>query len=357
MQIDKKQTSIFALTLVGLGLLCYQVYQMVTNDIEDRPYLEVSQPMSSGESLRSSSSTSNAYVPTKKKSLPHAQKEYIEMVNQYELAKLKRQLLEEEAAIAAARKRIIELNNETAVLQRESVSTLPAQLMPPVAKPVLPATPKTTIKTVTPAVAPKVDAKALAAAAQKAALEAAEEAARQAALDKARREREARLALLKKQKADRELAKRLGLPDIQLHVRVPKESSWVERPTSPPNHERLISRLQSGDADLSAAKPKKIILSKNNRATVLSMPANHYTIQLISSYRSDVISGYLAKNDLQRDVQQFSIPRRGRSWHVVIYGNYETFKDAQRALRHMSANMKVRGPYVRRYSDIQKRLR
>src|SRR5690606_28520723 len=74
------------------------------------------------------------------------QQQYIALDNQYELAKIQRQLLEEEVAIAAARQRIAELNQKTeqfatpknipiAVMTKPPIThviTTPQKLPPPV---------------------------------------------------------------------------------------------------------------------------------------------------------------------------------------------------------------------------------
>lgn len=111
MRVEKKQSYLLALTLLAFGFLGYQVYQLVGSDLSSTT-ASVEAP---------SLQAAPAPVPTPVSKLPlnsgssllKNQKEYLELINQYQLLKMRRQLLEEQAAIAQAQNRIALLNEQT----------------------------------------------------------------------------------------------------------------------------------------------------------------------------------------------------------------------------------------------------
>lgn len=134
MQMDMKQKTLLVLTVAAFGYLGYQVYGLMKGDmgsllpmVQSAPrysqhtHLATSnngpiQTANAAESV-TVSSVPNVIVPSPV-TLQHApleagQKAYLHMVNQYELAKMKRRLLEERAAISAAQHRIATLNKQT----------------------------------------------------------------------------------------------------------------------------------------------------------------------------------------------------------------------------------------------------
>ncbi|MCB1827152.1 MAG: hypothetical protein KDH94_01920, partial [Coxiellaceae bacterium] len=125
MQMDIKQKTLLVLTIGAFSYLGYQVYDMMKNDMDSPPPVAHSAPhYSSGPvqtanaAVRTSTPTAAVALPTPPPEMHQAplatsQKAYLHMVNQYELAKMKRRLLEERAAIAAAQQRIASLNKQT----------------------------------------------------------------------------------------------------------------------------------------------------------------------------------------------------------------------------------------------------
>ena len=138
MQMDKKQKTLLVITIAAFGYLGYQVYGLVSHDVSSQPTAEQTSrsyqsqmarnsetgPVQTAEAATRNASIQDAAIPQTGNSTPRqaqlqlrplvkAQKTYLSMVNQYELAKMKRRLLEERAAIAAAQHRIATLNKQT----------------------------------------------------------------------------------------------------------------------------------------------------------------------------------------------------------------------------------------------------
>lgn len=122
--MDTKQKSLLILTVAALGFLGYQIFQLVNRDITESPVM-----VESTTSPSPSSTVVSAHPMVQKqpvslpKQLPiqgssddlsQRQHEYVQMLNQFELVKLHRQLLEEETAVATAQNQIAQLHSQTA---------------------------------------------------------------------------------------------------------------------------------------------------------------------------------------------------------------------------------------------------
>jgi septal ring-binding cell division protein DamX len=119
--MDKRQTIITSVTVAAIFILAEQVYQLVRHDIS---HASESKANTVAMIVPKIDMPAPTPAPTYQPQLPASvvanqqqlithQQQYIQLVNQYELAKMQRQLLEEEVAIAAARQRIAEINQKT----------------------------------------------------------------------------------------------------------------------------------------------------------------------------------------------------------------------------------------------------
>ncbi len=175
MAMDKKQKGLIALTVVALGFLGYQVFQLVSGDMSQNVDSAVpSLAYNGGSGITSQPTQHTAWQPqqetplqrklktptfsmknavsaapktNKPKAVPAAatvteqpaaglagvmqrnQQAYLKMINEYELAKMQRQLLDEKTAIATAQNKIIALNQKNRALGAKVPTTTTAGLM------------------------------------------------------------------------------------------------------------------------------------------------------------------------------------------------------------------------------------
>jgi len=137
MQMDRKQKVLMVLTVAAFGFLGYQVFALVKQDVSEPavPSTVVSSktnPTSVPAHAAMPVSTSAPISPKPAPMMPSAtplhsavlkqqtqgemakrQHSYLNLVNQLELAKMKRQLLQEQLAIAQAQNNIAKLHHET----------------------------------------------------------------------------------------------------------------------------------------------------------------------------------------------------------------------------------------------------
>ena len=147
MVMDKKQKGLIALTIIAVGFLGYQVFQLVSGDVSQDIADSMIASMPTSQSTQTSNEFSSSYTqlqrpanvepkpmpvktPTEKpavsasdtmietnkqayaSAMAKSQQSYLKMINQYELAKMQRQLLDEQAMIASARNKIIQIDKK-----------------------------------------------------------------------------------------------------------------------------------------------------------------------------------------------------------------------------------------------------
>lgn len=123
---NRKQKITLILFIIVILILGWQVYELISESKKTKrsfPTPKYNHPL-----------LQPASTPTFKKELPSSklnqdqkltayQKQYLSLVSQYQMAKLERQLLEEEVAIATARQQLAQLNQKTQDLLGEKEST------------------------------------------------------------------------------------------------------------------------------------------------------------------------------------------------------------------------------------------
>ena len=117
MKINKKQTLLLTLTITVLGLLAWQVYVLIHHDMTSTNHVTTPTNPTMTQPARLHADLLAQIAPMQPPLITH-QKHYMELVNKYKTIKMQRRLLEEEAAIAAAKQRIASLDKKTNQLTR-----------------------------------------------------------------------------------------------------------------------------------------------------------------------------------------------------------------------------------------------
>ena len=177
MAMDKKQKGLVVLTVVALGFLGYQVFQLVGGDMsqsvgstqvpslalnDDNNAIQPAQHVSwqaqqetplqrklkspdfsmqnaklvlpeakstiITASQQSNATSLDAQQQTFSGAMQRNQQAYLKMINEYELAKMQRQLLDEKAAIATAQNKIIVMNHKNQVIGGDTAEASPGGL-------------------------------------------------------------------------------------------------------------------------------------------------------------------------------------------------------------------------------------
>jgi hypothetical protein len=124
-KVEKKQSVTLAATVLTFCFLGYQIYKLVRDDVVLTPMATPSEMILTPPQANASVEQHPVVVapaPKVKKlntsySLSPDQQQYVEIANQYQLAKMKRQLLDEQASVAEEVQRIAEIKAKTRQLQ------------------------------------------------------------------------------------------------------------------------------------------------------------------------------------------------------------------------------------------------
>lgn len=463
MQMDKKQTSLLALTMLAFGFLGYQIYQMVSDDVSQKPLAAPTQlhtistpdePIVAANTvatpmpivhvitpdsivpnqIESEEKDSNFVKDQTEELHPHvvarvalkhhdnndtpplfnapmvkSQEEYLKVVNEYELAKMQRRLIEEQAAIAAARRRIVEIDNQTRQLSGNQMNAALANANQTGApKPtevyklsyvdqqngqwtatlnyqgsylevntgnqlpdgsrvaginhegvILENKGQRQQITFNGAVAlaqnTQNSTKTAAVSWQDQELRDEVKHLKQMLLAEKEREYQRRLAIQRKQEEIKQendvISRKLGLRPIDIQVKIPEayNVSLTPPPVAP----------DVKDIAKSLSQPKifdNVNLTLDEKNILMSSP-EHYAIQLVGSYHADVTDNFVIANQIKDKVKQYAIPYNGKSWHVVLYGDYATKEAAMQALQSLPLRLKPEGPWVMQYASAQKAIK
>ena len=78
-----------------------------------------------------------------------------------------------------------------------------------------------------------------------------------------------------------------------------------------------------------------------------------YTIQVMSSANRRSLVGFAKRYGLESEVAYFETRRKGKPWHVAVYGSYDTVTAARTALGNLPEDVRRRRPWIRNMSDVQ----
>ena len=86
---------------------------------------------------------------------------------------------------------------------------------------------------------------------------------------------------------------------------------------------------------------------------------NHYTVQLYSGKDLDRLREIAASDSITADGPKayFTSPSRSGPWHSLVIGDYPDFAAAQKIATEIAARSGSIKPWIRRFSEIQARMR
>ncbi|MES9946625.1 MAG: SPOR domain-containing protein [Candidatus Thiodiazotropha sp.] len=73
-----------------------------------------------------------------------------------------------------------------------------------------------------------------------------------------------------------------------------------------------------------------------------------YTIQLIGVSSEPAIAAFASKHGLQNELAYITADREGKAWHILLYGMYDAYTDAAKALDNLPEGLKAQQPWIRK---------
>ena len=92
-------------------------------------------------------------------------------------------------------------------------------------------------------------------------------------------------------------------------------------------------------------------------AWILAQPPDRFTLQLLSSSSFERASAYVEQRNRPQDFALYRLQRNGKLLHVVIYGNYGTRGEAERAATTPEATAGGVKPWIRPFEQVQGAVR
>lgn len=317
-----KQKTLLVVTMAAIGYLGYQVYELVYQDVSNRPAMVNQGLVSSAIAAPAKKAAQAAAIPQVQTSaskqaqhrpLQPGQKAYLRMVNQYELLKMKRRLLEEQAAVAAAQNRIATLNKKTrdidASLSNAGSSRLRYQLS-------------------------YLDN---------------QRGRWSATLYKAGHYHEVNVGSM--------LSGGVKIVKINRHGVMFKDGSKYALLTF--KGMMPVVRIKAAVVKAVRKRPTSRVNQHYNQdeMRLLNMNPHSYTIQLIGSYHREVVEKFALFNHLEKTAMQFYVNNRGRPWYMLLYGDYGSRAKAVQALWKLPPNLTPKRPWVRRIAGVKRDIR
>lgn len=87
---------------------------------------------------------------------------------------------------------------------------------------------------------------------------------------------------------------------------------------------------------------------------VLSQNPRHYTLQLASSRSERRIKKYYEENQMQGKGGYYKKEQDGETWYFLIYGAYNSSRNASNEIQQLPEEIRKWSPWVRRLGNIQK---
>ena len=99
------------------------------------------------------------------------------------------------------------------------------------------------------------------------------------------------------------------------------------------------------------------LVTLHNGEWIAAQNARNYTIQLVGVYQHQGMLNYVNQNadSLNSQPLSYSVSeRRGNDYYNLLYGNFTSFSEAQKALHTLPAKLQRNGPWIRTIGAVQK---
>lgn len=377
MKITTKQKTLAIITLCAFGYVGYEIYSMMKEDIEPVGNQTWSRAATrhSGSALDATATETRIEPALSEASLPASraaaspvvnqesrdskQKVYLEMVNEYELAKMKHRLLEERAAIAAAEQRIASLKKQTQAINQQLANNNTAESSETSSADefrlsYVDEQNKDWSATLVRAGhyyqvhigSHLPDGSAVVAISHRGVVTQLGEALHRITFDGETTESNTSKVstVANKPKTTVVLKPKTSTPMTQ-----PKTSAVVEKTKTP----AVVIKPKKSTPVAKRPVPAKTSIVCHDAACLFSLPPTHYTIQLIGSYREEVITNFVLANELKDKTVRFHVMNGKRRWHMLFYGNFSSEKEAIQALGKLPRDWTSEHPWIRSIKTLK----
>ncbi len=173
-----------------------------------------------------------------------------------------------------------------------------------------------------------------------------------AAADQGRKDAATRLALLE----DESEADKVTTLETQ-STETDKQPNDTINLEPKPTKQRIHIVLNSNDPEL-LGPPNVQPVSSNisegyGKDWVNQQPISNYTIQLAASIEPRLIKAFKKHINLSVQYADTTSTHNGRQWHALIYGSYETVREAKQAIAEFPDDWKTWQPWIKTFSSVK----
>ena len=112
------------------------------------------------------------------------------------------------------------------------------------------------------------------------------------------------------------------------------------------------------------ATPKPVSAPSSNQprqddraAWILSLPAEHYALQLLGAREKATVDKFLAAYPSVQKLTYYRAKRNGAPWYVVVQASFPDYDSAKAAVTKLPQKLQKQGPWIRKIEAIQKDLK
>jgi septal ring-binding cell division protein DamX len=146
--------------------------------------------------------------------------------------------------------------------------------------------------------------------------------------------------------------KSLPKPTAQPNVVVTKSLTTKSTTAIAPNNKTTFVKTTSSSTLAKTKAPAKNTVYTETEKRLLAIPKNHYTIQLVGANSNKNIQNFIKMHSLQGKAAYYQTYNNGKSWYVIVYGDYKTKAEAQAALKKLPAAVQAQHPWPRIYATV-----
>ena len=108
-----------------------------------------------------------------------------------------------------------------------------------------------------------------------------------------------------------------------------------------------------------AVTPKSVgAQQRDDRAAwILSLPAEHYALQLLGAREKATVDKFLAAYPSVQKLTYYRAKRNGAPWYVVVQASFPDYDSAKAAVAKLPQKLQKQGPWIRKIEAIQKDLK
>lgn len=136
-----------------------------------------------------------------------------------------------------------------------------------------------------------------------------------------------------------------------------KEQKVISQKLNPSKDENLS--VPKDEKKLAPILPNKLINQNLSELEnkILKIKPTHYGLQLAASVDKNKIIDIMRNSKIEQASVFYKTNYKGKPWFVLVYGNYTSYANAQKAMANLPNELSNFKPWVHKYEDIQRQIR